>query len=118
MIQPPIIINNTNSLFVNPPELFLSSNYNTAPIVSPIQYPTHGMYSQQPNPNDINNNIINSTSSISNNNNSVESNPNKRIEYSCRKCRSFLFEEGDIIPHERASGQDKFSWKKRDTHAR
>jgi len=35
--------------------------------------------------------------------------------YSCRSCRTVLFSDNDIMPHELGVGQDAFKWNKRDT---
>jgi hypothetical protein len=33
--------------------------------------------------------------------------------FCCRKCRTSLFDEDSVLPHERGEGQEAFSWKKR-----
>lgn len=54
------------------------------------------------------------TSSISNNNNIAYSIKSRSgIYYVCRKCRTVLFSEENIVPHDQSSGQSSFDWKKR-----
>jgi len=43
----------------------------------------------------------------------MESQEEQIMSYCCRKCRTKLFEEGDIVPHNKGKGQESFDYHKR-----
>lgn len=47
------------------------------------------------------------------NNSNQDATPNPQVIYRCRKCRTIVATDENIVPHERGKGEQCFKWKKR-----